>query len=149
MPRGNEEYNFWTEEHSRRNQSKLDEGEDNISEPEDKVGKNTQNEQEKEKKLRKNEKGLREIQDNMKCNTIHVIGIPEEVEEQEIENLFEKKVMENFPNLMRQKVTQIQESQTVPIKRNPNRPTERHIIIKMVKLQDQERILKQQGRNRK
>ena len=30
----------------------------------------------------------------------------------------------------------------VPIKRNPNRPTGRHIIIKMAKFQDKERILK-------
>ena len=51
-------------------------------------------------------------------------------------------MMENFPNLMREKVTQIQESQTVPIKRNPKRPTARHIIIKMAKFQDKERILK-------
>ena len=46
----------------------------------------------------------------MKWNNIHIIGIPEgEEEEQGIENLFEKVMMENFPNLMRQKVTQIQE----------------------------------------
>ena len=51
-------------------------------------------------------------------------------------------MMENFPNLMREKVTQIQESQRVPIKRNPKRPTARHIIIKMAKFQDKERILK-------
>ena len=51
-------------------------------------------------------------------------------------------MMENFPNLMREKVTQIQESQTVPIKRNPKRPTARHIIIKMAKFQGKERILK-------
>ena len=44
---------------------------------------------------------------------------------------------------MREKVTQIQETQRVPIKRNPKRPTERHIIIKMAKFQDKERILKQ------
>ena len=50
--------------------------------------------------------------------------------------------MENFPNLMREKVTQIQESQRVPIKRNPKRPTSRHIIIKMIKFQDKESILK-------
>ena len=50
--------------------------------------------------------------------------------------------MENFPNLMRQKVTQNQESQRVSIKRNPKRPTARHIIIKMANLQDKERILK-------
>ena len=49
---------------------------------------------------------------------------------------------ENFPNLMREKVTQIQETQRVPSKRNPKRPTARHIIIKMVKFQDKERNLK-------
>ena len=43
---------------------------------------------------------------------------------------------------MREKVTQIQESQRVPIKRNPKRPTAKHIIIKMTKFQDKERILK-------
>ena len=43
---------------------------------------------------------------------------------------------------MREKVTQIQESQRVPIKKNPKRPTARHIILKMVKFQDKERILK-------
>ena len=40
-------------------------------------------------------------------------------------------MMENFPNLRREKVTQIQESQRSPIKRNPKRRTARHIIIKM------------------
>ena len=50
--------------------------------------------------------------------------------------------MENFPNLMREKFTQVQEAQRVPIKRNPKRHTGRHIIIKMAKLQDKERILK-------
>ena len=43
---------------------------------------------------------------------------------------------------MREKVTQIQETQKVPRKRNPKRPTSRHIIIKMAKFQDKERILK-------
>ena len=48
------------------------------------------------------------MQDNMKQNNICIIGIPEgEEEEQEIENLFEKVMMENFPNLMKEKVTQV------------------------------------------
>ena len=51
--------------------------------------------------------------------------------------------MENFPNLMREKVTQIQETQRVPSKRNPKRPTARHTIIKMEKFQTKERILKE------
>ena len=83
------------------------------------------------------------MQDNMKRNNIRIIGVPEgEEEEQGIENLFEKAMMENFPNLMRERVTQIQETQRVPSKRNPKRPTARHIIIKMAKFQDKERILK-------
>ena len=45
------------------------------------------------------------MQDNMKHNNIHIIGIPEGEEEQGIENQFEKVMMENFPNLMTEKVT--------------------------------------------
>ena len=43
---------------------------------------------------------------------------------------------------MKERVTQIQETQTVPSKRKPKRPTARHIIIKMAKFQNKERILK-------
>ena len=83
------------------------------------------------------------MQDNMKHNNIRKIGIPEgEEEEQGIENIFEKVMMENLPNLIREKVTQIQETQRVPSKRNPKRPTSRLIIIKIAKFQDKERILK-------
>ena len=83
------------------------------------------------------------MQDTMKRNNIRIIGIPEgEEEEQGIENLFEKVMMENFPNLRRQKVTQIQETQRVPSKRKPKRTIARHIIIKMANFQDKEMILK-------
>ena len=92
--------------------SRLDKAEDRISELEDKVEKNTQKEQEKEKRLRKNEEAIREMQDNMKRNNIRIIGIPEGEEEQGIENLFEKVMMENFPNLRREKVTQIQDTES-------------------------------------
>ena len=73
----------------------------------------------------------------MKYSNISILGMPEgKEEEQGIENLFEKVMMENFPNLMREKVTQIQEIQRVPSERNPKRSTARHIIIKMAKVQD-------------
>ena len=40
----------------------------------------------------------------MKYNNIHIIGITqEEEEEQGIENLFEKVIMENFPKLIKEK----------------------------------------------
>ena len=50
--------------------------------------------------------------------------------------------MENFPNLMKEKVTQTQGTQRVPIKWKTKRPPSRHIIIKMAKFQDKQRILK-------
>ena len=75
--------------------------------------KNSQKEQKKEKKTQKEQRQLREMQNNMKCNHIHIIEIPEgEEDEQGIESLFEKILMENFPNLIREKVTQIQETQS-------------------------------------
>ena len=81
------------------------------------------------------------MQDNMKRNNIHIIGIPEgEEEEQGIENLFEKVIMENFPNLMKKSYKS--RKHRVPIKRNPKRPTARHIIIKMAKFQDKRENLK-------
>ena len=56
-------------------------------------------------------------------HNICIIGIPEgEEEEQGIENLFEKLMMGNFPNLMREKVTQIQETQSP----NQEEPKEVH-----------------------
>ena len=51
-------------------------------------------------------------------------------------------MMENFPNLVEEKATQVQEAERVPIKRNPKGPTARHIIITMAKFKDKERILK-------
>ena len=73
--------------------------------------------------------------DNMKHNNMHIIGIREgEEEEQGIKNLFKKVMMEKFPNVMREKVTQIQETQGIPIMRDTKRPTSRHITIKMAKL---------------
>ena len=95
------------------------------------------------KRLKMNEKGLRKLQDNMKQNNIHIIGRPEgEEEETGIENMFEKVMTENFPTLMREKVMQIHEAQRVPIKMNPQRPTQKHIIIKIAKFTCKERILK-------
>ena len=88
------------------------------------------------------------MQDNMKGNNICIIGIPEGEEELQIENVFEKVMMKNFPNLTREKVIQVQEAQRVPIKRNPKRPTTGHIIVKMAKFQDKESS-RQQGRKRK
>ena len=63
-----------------------------------------------------------------------------------MENIFEKIVAENFPNLKETDI-EIQEAQRAPNKLNPNRPTPRHIIITMAKTY-KERIQRQQEKNR-
>ena len=55
----------------------------------------------------------------------------EEEEEQEIENLFEKIMKENLPNLAKEIDTQVKEAQRIPNKLDPKRTTSRHIIIQM------------------
>ena len=47
---------------------------------------------------------------------------------------------ENFPNLVKEKVTQVQEAQRVPITRKPKRTTPRQTIIKMVNFKDKENL---------
>ena len=60
-----------------------------------------------------------------------------------MENLSEKLMKENFPNLAKEiDFQQVQEAQRVPKKLDPRRSTPRHIIITLVKTKDKERILK-------
>ena len=65
-----------------------------------------------------------------------------EEQEQEIENLFEKIMKGNFPNLVKEIDMHIQEAQSVPKKLDPKRNTPRPIIITLPKIKDKERILK-------
>ena len=65
-----------------------------------------------------------------------------EEEEQEIENLFEKIMKENFPNLVKEIDIHVQESQRVPKKLDPRRNPPRQIIITLTNIKDKEKILK-------
>ena len=51
--------------------------------------------------------------------------------------------MKNFPNLAKEiDFQEVQEAQRVPKKLDPQRNIPRHIIIKLPKIKDKERILK-------
>ena len=51
--------------------------------------------------------------DNFKKSNTHIIGVPErEEKEQEIGNLFEKVMQENFPDLVKEIDMQVQEAET-------------------------------------
>ena len=65
-----------------------------------------------------------------------------EEEEQDIENLFEKIMKDNFPNLAKEiDFHAVQKAQRVPKKLDPRKHTPRHIIITL-STKDKERILK-------
>ena len=65
-----------------------------------------------------------------------------EEEEQEIENLFENIMKENFPNLAKEiDFQEVQKAQRVPKNLEPRRNTPRHIIITLPKMKQKERIL--------
>ena len=59
-----------------------------------------------------------------------------------MENLFEK-ILENFSNVAKEiDFQKVQEAQRVPKKLDPRKHTLRHIIIKLPKVKDKEKILK-------
>ena len=90
-----------------------------INDLEQKEEINIQLEQNEETRIqKKNEERLRNLWDNFKHSNIWVIGVPEgEQEEQEMENLFEKIMKENFPNVAKEiDFQEVQEAQRVPKK---------------------------------
>ena len=97
---------------------------------------NIQPEQNEETRNEKNDERLRNLQDIFKHSKIRIIAGPEgEEEDQEIENLFEKIMKENFPNLAKETdFREVQEAQRVPKKLDPRKHTPRHIIVKLPKI---------------
>ena len=67
--------------------------------------------------------------------------MPEKEQQQEIENIFEQIMRENFPNLVKEiDFQEIQEAQRVPKRLDPRKHTPKHIIITLPKIKE-ERIL--------
>ena len=98
----------------------------------------------KKQEFKKNEERLSNLQDIFKHSNIQIIGVPEgEEEDQEIEDLFENIIKENFPSLAKEiDFQEVQEAQSVPKKLDPRKHTPRHIIITLLKIKNEERILK-------
>ena len=93
--------------------------------------------------MKKNEDSVKSLLDNFKYANIHIIRVLEGgKKEQKIDNLFEKIMNENFPNLVKAVDIQVQEAQRVPNKMDAKTSTPRHNIIKMPKFKYKERILK-------
>ena len=97
----------------------------------------------KEKRINRNKDNLRDLWDNVKCPNIQIIGVPEEEDKQkDHEKILEEIIVENFPKMGKEIVTQVQETQRLPNRINPRRNTPRHILIKLTKIKHKEQILK-------
>ena len=79
---------------------------------EDRLEEITDVEQKRIKRLKTNEESLRELWDNVKCNNIHIIEVPEGKErEKGTEKIFQEIIAENFLNMGNEPLTQIEEAQ--------------------------------------
>ena len=92
--------------------------------------------------MKRAEDSLRDLWAHIKCTNIRIIGVPEEEKKKVYEKIFEKTIVENFSNMEKEIVNQVQEAQRVPYRINPRRNTPRHILIKLTKTKHKEQILK-------
>ena len=103
----------------------------------------TSEEQNKVKRMKRTEDSLRDLWDSIKCTNIQIIGVLEEEETNKgYEKTSEEIIVENFPNMEKEIVNEVQETQRDPYRINPMRNMPRHILIKLTKTKHKERILK-------
>ena len=93
--------------------------------------------------MKRIEESLRDLWNNNKCTNILVMGSQRKKKKKEgTEKIFKEIIFENFPNMGKEIVNQVQEAQRVPYRLNPRRNTSRHILIKLTEIKHKERILK-------
>ena len=82
------------------------------------------NQREKKKKqIKRNEDNFRDLQDNIKCYNIRIIGLPEEEDKnKDHEKILEEIIVENFPKMGKEIITQVQETQSP----KQDKPKEKH-----------------------
>jgi hypothetical protein len=131
---------LYTEGHFRR----LEQSEDRISEL-----KNTIEIKEKTEKLlvkqhKTCKRNMQELTDSIKRPNLRIVGIEEgeEVQAKGIQNIFNKIITENFPNLEKIMPIQVQEASRTPYRLYQTRISPCHIIIKTTSTESRERILK-------
>ena len=94
-------------------------------------------------KVKRTEESLRDLWDNIKGTNIRIIGVQKKMRKRKgMRKYLKRIIVENFPNMEKEIVNQVQEAQRVPYRVSPRRNTPRHILIKLTKTKYKERILK-------
>src|SRR5574339_693964 len=123
--------------------SRITEAEERVSAVKNRMVEINEAERKKEKRIKRNENNLRDLWDNVKCPNIQITGVPEEEDKKkDHEKILEEIIVENFPKMGKEIITQVQETQRVSNRINPRRNTPRHILIKLTKIKHKEQILK-------
>ena len=103
--------------------SRITEAGDRISEGEDRMVEINEAERKKEERIKRNEDNLRDLWDNVKRPNIWIIGVPEEEDKKKgHEKILEEVIVENFPKMGKEIVTQVQETQSP----KQNKPKAKH-----------------------
>ena len=91
----------------------------------------TSEELNKVKRMKRTEDSLKDFRDHIKPTNIRITEVPEEEEKKKgYEKNFEEIIVENFPNMEKEIINQVQEVQRVPYRINPRRNMPKHILIK-------------------
>ena len=78
--------------------SRITMAEEWISDLEDRMAEFSAEERNKEKRMKRNEDSIRDLWDNIKCNNICIIGVPEGEETEEgPEKIFEEIILKKLP----------------------------------------------------
>ena len=92
--------------------SRITEAEARVNDLEDRMVGITATELNTEKRMKINEDSLRDHLDSIKHTNSHIIGIPVgEEREKGLEEIFEELIPENFPNMGKEIVNQVQEAE--------------------------------------
>ena len=99
----------------------------------------TSEEQNIVKRMKRTEDSLTDLWDKIKCTNIQIIGVPEEEEKKKAyEKIFEEILVENFSNMGKEIVNQVQEAQRVSYRINPRRDMTGNILMKLTKTKHKE-----------
>ena len=72
----------------------------------------TSQEQNKVKRMERTEDSFRDPWDNIKCTNIQIIGVTEEEKKKVYKKIFEEIIVENFHNMEKEIVNQVQKAQS-------------------------------------
>ena len=93
-------------------------------------------------KKKRNADNLGDLWDNVKRPNIWIIGVPEEEDKKKDHEKILEIIVENFPKMGKEIITQVQETQGIQNRINPRENTPRHILVKLTNIKQKEQILK-------